>query len=156
MVLFEKYIGIAARPKAVRVFLKCKTGTAAVEFAIIAPLFLMMVLGMLGFGIYLGAAHSTRQLTSDVARATIAGTTEIERQTIAHNFVFQSLKSYAFLDLEHIDVIVSDSESAPNQFDVQISFRADDLPVWSLMDFVPQPGKVITATATIKNGGFAQ
>ena len=156
MVLFENYTGIAKSDKGARVFLKCKTGTAAVEFAIIAPLFLMMVLGMLGFGIFLGAVHSTRQLTSDVARATIAGTTEVERHTIAHNFVVQNLKSYAFLDLDHIDVTVNDSESAANQFEVQISFRADELPVWSLMDFVPQPRKTITATATIKNGGFAQ
>ena len=44
-------------------------GTAVVEFAIIAPVFILVLFLMIGFGIYLSAAHSVQQLAADAARA---------------------------------------------------------------------------------------
>ena len=50
-----------------------KKGAAAVEFALIAPLFFLLLLTLVAFGIYLTAAHSLQQLTADAARTAIAG-----------------------------------------------------------------------------------
>lgn len=144
------------RKRSSRRFGEDRSGTAAVEFAIIAPVFLMMVLGMLAFGIYLGAAHSVRQLVSDVARATISGATEQERQLIATNFIAVNVDNYAFIEIEDLEISVRDSESVPNQFVVEISYDASELPIWGFSKFVPAPSKTITATAAIVNGGFVQ
>jgi Flp pilus assembly protein TadG len=115
-----------------------------------------MILGMLGFGIYLGAAHSVRQLASDVARATIPGASEEERQVIASNFIVLNVGNYAFIEIEDLEISVRDSETAANQFVVEISYDASGLPIWGLSEFAPMPSKTITASATIVNGGYVQ
>lgn len=84
-----------------------QNGTAAVEFAIVAPVFLLMILGMLAFGVYLGAAHSLGQLTTDVARATIPGVTGAERQSIATSFGSMNVDKYAFINIEFLKVDVN-------------------------------------------------
>jgi Flp pilus assembly protein TadG len=48
-------------------------GASAVEFAIIAPVFILMIVGMLAYGIYFGAANSVQQIAADAARTSIAG-----------------------------------------------------------------------------------
>ncbi len=131
-------------------------GSAAVEFAIIAPVFLLMVLGMLAFGIYLGAVHSVRQLTSDIARATIPGTTEAERQLIAKSYVTMNVSGYAFIELDNLEINVRDSETVAHQFVVEVQYNAAELPIWGLAEFVPMPSKTITASASIRNGGYVQ
>ncbi|MFZ5617034.1 MAG: TadE family protein, partial [Pseudomonadota bacterium] len=62
-----------------RIFIANRSGASAVEFAIVAPVLLAMLLGMLAYGIYLSADHSVRQLAADVARETIAGIDDEER-----------------------------------------------------------------------------
>ncbi|RVD33089.1 pilus assembly protein, partial [Mesorhizobium sp. M4A.F.Ca.ET.020.02.1.1] len=48
-------------------------GTTAVEFAMLAPLFILLLLGMVAYGIYFGASHSVQQIAADAARTAIAG-----------------------------------------------------------------------------------
>ena len=77
-----------------------QSGTSAVEFALVAPLFILMMLGMLGYGIYFGAAHSIQQLTADAARTAIAGLDEPERRSLAQAFIERNADGYAFVDRE--------------------------------------------------------
>ena len=60
-----------------------RNGAGAIEFAIVAPLFLLIVLGLLVYGIYLGSVHSVEQLAADAARASVAGLSDSERIQIA-------------------------------------------------------------------------
>lgn len=136
--------------------LRNRQGAAAVEFAIIAPVFLLMVLGMLGFGVYLSAAHSVRQLSFDIARATISGVSEAERQTIAASFVETNVDKYAFINVDNLEVAVKDSESAANQSIVEVTYDASHLPIWSFVYIAPMPEKSIRARTAIVNGGYAQ
>lgn len=112
-----------------------------------------MLLGMLGFGIYLSAAHSVRQLTADAARATIPGLSETERQTLAAAFIRQNGERYAFIDVEKLTIEVNDNEDIANRFDIQVTYDASELPIWSISDFVPLPTKQIVSKMTIQNGG---
>ena len=43
-------------------------GTSAIEFALLAPLFILFLLGMVAYGIYFGASHSVQQIAADAAR----------------------------------------------------------------------------------------
>lgn len=53
----------------VAAFAKARSGVAAVEFAIVATLYLFLLVGMVAYGIYFGASHSVQQIPADAARA---------------------------------------------------------------------------------------
>ena len=52
--------------KSAVLFPRNKVGTAAVEFAILAPVFLLLLMGVIAFGIYLGAANAELNVLSIV------------------------------------------------------------------------------------------
>ncbi len=128
-------------------------GASAVEFAIVAPVFIMVVLTMIGYGIYLSAAHAVQQLTSDAARAAVAGITATERSQIASNYISSSADRYSFIDTSAMAVTVKDDPDNPSQFTVTISYDAGNLPIWNLYGFV-MPDEHITRFATIRLGGL--
>jgi Flp pilus assembly protein TadG len=57
-------------------------GVAAIEFALIAPVFFLLLLGIAAYGIYFSAISSLQELTADAALASVAGVSAAERQTI--------------------------------------------------------------------------
>ncbi|GLS32839.1 TadE-like protein [Mesorhizobium albiziae] len=63
-------------------FLRNTSATAAIEFALLFPIFILLFLGMIAYGIYFGASHSVQQIAADAARVAIAGLDETERQTL--------------------------------------------------------------------------
>lgn len=130
------------------------TGTAAVEFAIIAPLFIFLMLGMIAYGIYFGAAHSVQQIAADAARTAIAGLNESERQTLAQHFIDTNADGYVFIDAEKLAVAVNDNPDDAQQFVVSVQYEADNLPIWQFLTRLPLPGKTISRTSTIRIGGI--
>ncbi|RYC14014.1 pilus assembly protein [Ciceribacter ferrooxidans] len=113
----------------------------------------MVVLTMIGYGIYLSAAHAVQQLTSDAARAAVAGITATERSQIASNYISSSADRYSFIDTSAMAVTVNDDPDNPSQFTVTISYDAGNLPIWNLYGFV-MPDERITRFATIRLGGL--
>ncbi|MCM2399222.1 pilus assembly protein [Rhizobium sp. S95] len=136
-----------------RSLLTDRRGAAAIEFAILAPVFFMVVFSMIGYGIYLSASHAVQQLTADAARTAIAGLTPAERKQLAEKYVKVTTPEYAFLDDKAMTVAVQDDPNNPNQFTVSISYDASGLPIWQLYSFA-MPGKVIRRFATIRVGGI--
>ncbi|ATN34673.1 hypothetical protein ACO34A_12775 [Rhizobium sp. ACO-34A] len=130
-----------------------RRGAAAIEFAILAPVFFMVVFSMIGYGIYLSASHAVQQLTADAARTAIAGLTSTERKQLAEKYVKATTSEYAFLDGKAMTVAVQDDPNNPDQFTVSISYDASGLPIWQLYSFA-MPGKVIRRFATIRVGGI--
>lgn len=131
-----------------------RSGTSAVEFALIAPLFVLMMLGMLGYGIYFGAAHSIQQLTADAARTAIAGLDEAERRALAQAFIERNADGYVFIDPGKLTVDVHDSASDGSQFVVGVSYDARDLPIWNLFSGLTMPHSTIARRSTIRIGGL--
>lgn len=130
------------------------SGTAAVEFAILAPVYFLMLMGMIAFGIYLGAAHSLQQLAADAARASVAGLDQADRTEIAGRFIERNAGGYAFIRPEKLSVSAGGSTSDSDQFVVSLSFEAADLPIWSLMRGLPLPEATIVRRSTIRIGGI--
>ena len=131
-----------------------RSGTSAVEFALVAPLFILMMLGMLGYGIYFGAAHSIQQLTADAARTAIAGLDETERRSLAQAFIERNADGYAFVDASKLTVDVHDSAADGSQFVVGVSYDARDLPIWNLFSGLTMPRTTISRASTIRIGGL--
>ncbi|MGV1757315.1 MULTISPECIES: TadE/TadG family type IV pilus assembly protein [Rhizobium] len=134
-------------------FNRAKEGTAAVEFALIAPLFLLMLLTLIAFAIYLTAAHSLQQLTADAARTAVAGISATERTQLVQDFVTRSTINDAFLTKDKLTVTVATDPANANQFTVSASYDASALPIWNLYTFV-MPDQTIRRYSTIRIGGL--
>lgn len=128
-------------------------GAAALEFAMIAPLFFMTIFTMIGYGIYLSASHAIQQIAADAARTAVAGLSQTERKTLANTYIQTTTMNYAFIQRNKLTVDVEDDVSNLNQFTVTISYDSRALPIWNLFTFA-MPGQDIKRYATIRLGGI--
>lgn len=130
-------------------------GSAAVEFALVLPVFLMILLGILAYGIYFSAAQGTAQLAADAARASVAGISDAERTTLARNHVTANAASYAMvLNPAKITVVAGPVAGNATEFRVAVRYDASALPIFDFAPFIPLPEKVIERAAVIKLGGY--
>lgn len=134
-------------------FFRNRSGSAAVEFAIVAPVFILVLLTMIAYGIYLTAAYAVQQVAADAARTAIAGITKVEREALAKDFVDKSALNYIFLDKNNVNVRVGSDPANVNQFTVTVEYDATGLPIWSLYSFA-LPDKTIRRFSTIRLGGI--
>lgn len=130
------------------------SGAAAIEFAILTPVFLLLLTGMLAYGIYFGASLSLQQLAADAARTSIAGINVSERERLVQNFLDKNAGEYLLIDPASITKSFEAVPTDPNQFLIKLSYNAQDLPIWNLYIPLPMPGKTIVHQATIRNGGI--
>lgn len=137
-----------------KIFHRDHTATAAVEFAILSPVLILVLLGMVAYGIYFGASHSIQQLAADAARTAVAGLSEGEREALVANFIDLNAGGYPFVDSSKLTVEAKDSAKDGSQFVVSISYDASSLPIWGLFDGLAMPGKTIERTSTIRLGGI--
>lgn len=131
-----------------------ESGSSAVEFAIVLPVFLTILLGIVAYGIYFGALSSTAQLAADAARSSIAGLTDQERIDIATASVFSNVSQYPLLSDSGISVDAGIVDGDPNEFRVAVRYDASDLPIWTFAPFLPLPSKEIRQVAVIRRGGY--
>lgn len=128
-------------------------GAAALEFAIVAPLFFLTIFTMIGYGIYLSASHAIQQIAADAARTAVAGLSETERKSLANTFIQSATLDYAFINKKKLTVDVEDDVHNLNQFTVTIAYDSSDLPIWKLFSFA-LPDEQIKRYATIRLGGI--
>lgn len=129
-------------------------GSSAVEFAAVLPVFLALLLGIVAYASYYGAASSTAQLAADAARASVAGLSDAERVSIAVRQVRASAPSYPLLSLGRVGVEAGPLQADPTEFRVTVRYDARDLPIWTFARMLPLPPQIIERTAVIKRGGF--
>jgi Flp pilus assembly protein TadG len=137
-----------------QIFFKAEGGASAVEFALVFPVALILLCGLLSYGMYFGAAHSVQQLAADAARASVAGIDDAERASIAVAHVAASGGGYPLLDAGHITVLATPLAADPTQFEVRVAFNSESLPIWAFAGLVPLPSKIIERVAIIKRGGY--
>lgn len=129
-------------------------GAAAIEFAILTPVFLLMLTGMLAYGIYFGAVHSLQQLAADAARTSIAGIDEPERNRLVRAFISGHASEYMLIEGDRLDYEFGDHPTDPNQYLVTLRYDAANLPIWNLYPPLPLPSKRIALSASIRQGGL--
>ncbi|MET3927206.1 TadE/TadG family type IV pilus assembly protein [Devosia sp. 2618] len=135
-------------------WLRDTRGTAAIEFAILTPVFLLMLTGMLAYGIYFGAAHSLQQLSADAARTAIAGLNTAERNRLVGAFLADNAGSYALIDPSRLKVTIGDKPGDSDLYRVTLVYDASQLPIWNLYPPLPLPSQTITYSSTIRRGGI--
>jgi Flp pilus assembly protein TadG len=133
---------------------QCRRGTAAVEFAIIVPVLLIMLFGIISFGAYLALVHGVQLIAAEAARASVAGLSDSERAALARNSITASAPAYPILAPERLTVVSAATDPATNVFAVTLSYDASNMFIFDLPPFVPTlPTKIVRA-ASIKRGGF--
>lgn len=135
-------------------FARNDDGASAIEFAIIAPLFITMIVGILGYGSYFGAVHSVQQLSASAARASIGGLTSSERKSLALKYVAGASSNYPLLKASKIVTDAGVSGDDPDAFKVTISYDGRSLPIFVFASLIPVPQKTIRSVSVIKRGGY--
>jgi len=130
------------------------SGTAAVEFAILTPVFILMLTGMLAYGVYFGAAHSIQQLAADAARVSVAGLNANERNLLVGNYLKANAGDYLLIAPAQLTYSIGDKPGDPGQYLVTLRYDASRLPIWDLYPPLPLPSTTITFTSTIRRGGL--
>jgi Flp pilus assembly protein TadG len=129
-------------------------GVAAIEFAMIAPVLIMILFGISAYGIYFSAVSSLQELTADAARASVAGVSAAERQTIVTNYVTQSSPNYRLLSRSTITVTTAPFPGDPTRYSVTLRTDISNLPLQMTTGFFPMPSAVIQRTAVVRIGGY--
>lgn len=132
----------------------CNRGSSAVEFAIIAPIFLLLFFGMIAYAIYFSAMHAVQQLSADAARVSISGISKKERDELVQGFLDANASSYMMLNADLLVYHIGDAPNDPTQYQVSISYDASELPIWNLYPPIPLPSQTITFSSTIRKGGL--
>lgn len=129
-------------------------GGAAIEFAILAPVYLLLVAGMLAYAVYFGAAHSVQQIAADAARVSIAGIDAGERDTLVRDYIAANAGAYVLIDGRKLTYAVGAKPGDANQYLVTLTYDAESLPIWNLYVPLPLPSRTIRYSATIRTGGL--
>ena len=134
-----------------RRFQRAVGGTAAIEFAILAPVLLLMLLGILVYGVYFMMAHAMQQMANDAARAALAGLSDTERQQLAAASLANELPTYGFLDPKLVQLAYTDQSQVMT---VNLAYDASASPIFSLSGVLPMPPSSIVRTASVQLGGY--
>jgi Flp pilus assembly protein TadG len=131
-----------------------RSGVAAIEFAIVGPLFFLVLLGVLIFAVYFGTVHSVQQIAREAARASVQGLTEEERAALAQNQVNAIVGSYPLIDRNYLTVSAAAAPGDANLFNVRISYDASRSIVFAFEGLIPMPSKTIARSAVVRRGGY--
>ncbi len=137
-----------------RSFMLDKRGTAAIEFAIVLPVFFAILFGIIAYGSYLSVVHGVQQLTAEAARASVGGLTDAERASIALTSINTNVSSYLFLSAPQLTLSSAATDPSTSTFSVTVKYDASNMFVFNLPTIVPMPSPIIIRTASIQRGGY--
>lgn len=125
-----------------------RTGAAAIEFAIVGPVFILLVVGMIVYGGWFWMAHSVQAAVSEGARAAVAGLDPVEREQLARDVVESQIRE---LGLRTADTAVA-VRAEPGLFRVEVAYEAGRHPLMALAPLTIAPPRTIRRTAVIRVG----
>jgi Flp pilus assembly protein TadG len=129
-------------------------GIAALEFAIVAPVFLVILFGIIVYGIYFATWIAITEAASEGARAAVAGISTTERTALATAQVSSFFTNYApMLNASQATVSAGQVSNNPGAFYVNISYNFASYGLSSLSALLPIPPAIPSVTITVSNGG---
>ncbi len=128
-----------------------RQGSAAIEFAMIGPMMILLLAGMVVYGGWFWLAQSVQSLATEGARAAVGGLDAAEREQLARTFVTDQAGGAAGLDPTFVTVSVTSDAQAIR---VQVAYDAHANPVMLLAGPLPKPPTVIERSATVRIGGY--
>jgi Flp pilus assembly protein TadG len=136
----------------IRARLQRQDGAAAVEFAIVAMVFLLFLYGIITYGFIFGLDQSMNHAAEEGARAAISKTTEPDAITHAHDTALDRL-SWLGSRIQSSDIVatVADctNDISVRCITVTITYPWATRPIVPRLATLPQPGQLI-ATAVVE------
>ena len=130
-----------------------QTGTALIEFALVAPIFLAFLMGIIAFGSFFGYAHSLQIVASESARAAIAGLDSPERIALATAAAQRSLATSPLLRGAAVSIVVGADAKDPGMFTVTLTYDLNATLLGLTPRLLPLPNS-LSRTASIRRGGL--
>lgn len=127
-------------------FVSDHRGAAVIEFALVLPILLALIMGIVTYGAWFMTAHTIQQAANDGARATLSGINATERAQIANRVVVASLRRSAMLRSELATVTVDDDGT---NVAVRISYDGSSNPAFTT-PLLPMPDVVIRRSAAVR------
>lgn len=133
-----------------------RSGVAAIEFAIVAPVMLLILIGTIVYGLYFGTVHAVQQLAADSARASVAGLTDSERTQLASRHALLGAGNFFLLERSRlkVDAAPDSDDGSGSTFVVTLTYDASNLPIYAFGNLVALPPPMISRSASIRRGGF--
>lgn len=132
----------------------CEKGMAALEFAVLAPVLLMLVFSVIVYSIYFTALYGVRQASSEGARAALAGLSSTERVSLAEARAEEVAESFRAIVGGTSPFVVSTAEEGADVFTVTVSYDMSGSPIMTYAGFLPLPSSTVEATSRVTNGSY--
>lgn len=134
----------------IRRHLRREDGVAALEFAIVSMVFLVLLYGILTYGFIYGMDQSMNHAAEEGARSAISKTTEADAITFAKQTAYDRMSSFhPALQMSDITATVDDCDTSYRCITVTIAYPWNTRPIIPAFPGLPTPSQLI-AEATIQ------
>ncbi len=137
-----------------RVFGRNEAGASAVEFALIAPIFVFILMAVLMFGLFFTVSHGVQQIAADAARAAVGGLDDAERTSLAQTRASSEVGGYPLLLADRMEVEAGPVPGEPDLFRVTVRYDASHLGLTVFAGLLPSPPDHIERASIIRRGGW--
>ena len=120
----------------------------------VAPVLLLMVLGMMCFGFYYTYLHELQELASSAARASVAGLSQSERDTLARQYVTNAVANSSLLSSSDLTVTTATTGTPATFYAVTLAYNMKDTPLPLMAGFVHLNAANISRTSTVQFGFY--
>lgn len=120
-------------------------GAALIEFALLLPCLLSLVMGVLCYGQYIWLAHGVQTAANNAARAIVAGMTPAERVTLARAAVAGEMANVPGLQASQVAVAIEEGGARAT-----VTLRVDARALTLLSSgMVPLPEPIVERRAVV-------
>lgn len=134
--------------------LRDNRAVSAIEFAVVAPFLLLLLVGIACFGYIFGVHHEVQQIAAEAARASVAGTTDTERDALARSYVSANASDYLLVNSARMTVTTTASVQPIAMFQVAIGYDLSGTLPYQLGNLLPLPNPRIERKAIIQQGNY--
>jgi Flp pilus assembly protein TadG len=127
---------------------RSQSGATAVEFALLAPVFLLLCFAMAGYGLLFMTQVSLQQLNADLTRAALGGLTLEEKQARANAHLTDRVGEFMMLDPDMARVRVS-YDPVTQETEVVLEYDTDSHPIRVLDGLLPMPPDTLEIHSSI-------
>jgi len=128
-----------------------REGAAAVEFALVGPILVLLLIAIVVYGGWFLMAQSVQALASEGARAAVGGLDAAERDGLARREVTAAVRGVA-LDPDRTTIEVAEEAG---RLRVVVVYDTGDSLVMALGGMLPRPPVVIRRSAVIHVGEYS-
>lgn len=135
-------------------FARDNRGAIAVEFALLGPLLMLLMLNILIGGVYLGAFHKLQHVTAQAARASIAGMNAGERLSLVKQTLDLALRDGVLLRPSAISISVETLSNQQDHYRVSLTYDTRSLGLMRLPGIATFIPETLTSSYDVRHGGL--